>query len=777
MGNCVSSFRAQFRPNQSSGTSPSIIPLTPSKPVKPANDDASTEVPKPTSDEKPPQDGEAIEETVLTVESVDLCISENATSHHTDEFDLVQKEAPKLVIRRGSPFKITIRFNREYNDTKDAVCLVFMVKDAKTPSYSQGTLIVSPVLSESNCILPKDAWRTLLLSKDDKTIIVEVVPTATAIIGVWTLDVDTKLKTENEETAKTSRHTVKDPFYLLFNPWCPEDTVYMSDPEARKEYVLNDSGLIWRGSHNRLRPCIWNFAQFEENVLECCCYLLSNIGKLNVVGRADPIRVVRHLSAVVNSPDDAGVLVGNWTGSYSGGTNPTFWGGSMSILQQYYKTKKPVKFGQCWVFSGICTTVCRALGIPARSVTNFASAHDTHNSLTIDQFYNDEGDPIERLNVDSVWNFHVWNEVWMERPDLEPGGYGGWQAVDATPQEESDGAYRCGPASLAAIKRGEIMKAYDTSFLFAEVNADKVYWRYRGATQPLKLIQKSSDAIGQHISTKAMGQFEREDLTSEYKYSERSKEEREVMLRALRQCRNSFSRYYLNEELEDIEFDFTLLDDIVVGSPFMVKLKANNKSTEKEYNIQVVLRVDTVLYTGRLKNLVKKDKFDIKIGPGVEEEMTMKVSYEDYTKLLADQCAFNIAAMAKVVETGHDYFAQDDFRVRMPDVKIETEGELVQGQEFTVNAYFNNPLPKPLRKSVFILEGPGLGQPLKLPIKGNILAGQEARVVCKMTPKSFGEKSIVAKFQSRDLDDVDGYKQIQVKPKTETEKQADGNSN
>lgn len=33
----------------------------------------------------------------------------------------------------------------------------------------------------------------------------------------------------------------------------------------------------------------------------------------------------------------------------------------------------------------------------------------------------------------------MWNEVWMERPDLEPGGYSGWQAIDATPQEESDG--------------------------------------------------------------------------------------------------------------------------------------------------------------------------------------------------------------------------------------------------------------------------------------------------------------------------------------------------
>lgn len=32
----------------------------------------------------------------------------------------------------------------------------------------------------------------------------------------------------------------------------------------------------------------------------------------------------------------------------------------------------------------------------------------------------------------------MWNDVWMARPDL-PSGYGGWQAIDATPQEASDG--------------------------------------------------------------------------------------------------------------------------------------------------------------------------------------------------------------------------------------------------------------------------------------------------------------------------------------------------
>lgn len=89
----------------------------------------------------------------------------------------------------------------------------------------------------------------------------------------------------------------------------------------------------------------------------------------------------------------------------------------------------------------ISFSVCRALGIPCRSVTNFVSAHDTNSSLTIDKFFSKDGNELEGGpdgdNWDSIWNFHVWNDVWMARNDLPP-GYGGWQAIDSTPQEESD---------------------------------------------------------------------------------------------------------------------------------------------------------------------------------------------------------------------------------------------------------------------------------------------------------------------------------------------------
>ena len=35
---------------------------------------------------------------------------------------------------------------------------------------------------------------------------------------------------------------------------------------------------------------------------------------------------------------------------------------------------------------------------------------------------------------------------------------------------------QCGPASLEAIRRGDISLAYDCPFVFAEVNADVMHW-------------------------------------------------------------------------------------------------------------------------------------------------------------------------------------------------------------------------------------------------------------------------------------------------------------
>lgn len=59
---------------------------------------------------------------------------------------------------------------------------------------------------------------------------------------------------------------------------------------------------------------------------------------------------------MVNANDDNGVLQGSWSGNYQDGTEPAAWAGSIDILEQYLEKKSPVKYGQCWVFSGVVTT-------------------------------------------------------------------------------------------------------------------------------------------------------------------------------------------------------------------------------------------------------------------------------------------------------------------------------------------------------------------------------------------------------------------------------------
>lgn len=39
------------------------------------------------------------------------------------------------------------------------------------------------------------------------------------------------------------------------------DSVFMPEWQSKEEYVLNDQGLIWRGTHNQMKTTHWNFAQ------------------------------------------------------------------------------------------------------------------------------------------------------------------------------------------------------------------------------------------------------------------------------------------------------------------------------------------------------------------------------------------------------------------------------------------------------------------------------------------------------------------------------------
>lgn len=103
---------------------------------------------------------------------------------------------------------------------------------------------------------------------------------------------------------------------------------------------------------------------------------------------------------------------------------------------------------------------------------------------------------------------------------------------------------------------------------------------------------------------------------------------------------------------------------------FSVILIIKNYSPVEDYKVSIILRIETVLYTGKFGEPVKKSESDRFVKPDSEEEVRLDCAWEEYGPRLLDQSAFNISCLATVKDTNYEYFAQDDFRVRKPDIKI-----------------------------------------------------------------------------------------------------------
>ncbi|XP_016396142.1 coagulation factor XIII A chain-like [Sinocyclocheilus rhinocerous] len=389
----------------------------------------------------------------LSVLSVDMRVAENRKDHYTDKF-----KSSSLIVRRNKEFTIIIKLDRAFSAEQDDVQVEFLI--GSSPNENKGTYITVSIGKGKH----NRHWKGRVVEMQGNEVTVGITPDASCIIGRFRTFV--AIVTDFGRR-RTQRNQDTD-FYVLFNPWDPADQVYMDKEEDRQEYVMNDVGIIYNGEYNNITSRSWNFGQFEEGVLDACL-MVMDAGKVPLLFRGNATEVVRQGSALLNAQDDKGVMVGNWSGDYSSGTAPTAWTGSPEILLKYASEGcEPVCFVQCWVFAGVMNTFMRCLGIPARVITNFFSAHDNTGNVKTDIVLDKDGKIDRSRTKDSVWNYHCWNEVYMKRPDL-PENFSGWQVVDCTPQETSDGLYRCGPTSVNAIKEGELSYPFDAKFVFAEV--------------------------------------------------------------------------------------------------------------------------------------------------------------------------------------------------------------------------------------------------------------------------------------------------------------------
>lgn len=93
-----------------------------------------------------------------------------------------------------------------------------------------------------------------------------------------------------------------------------------------------------------------------------------------------------------------------------------------------------------------------------------------------------------------------------------------WHAPTSAPWPL--GVFQCGPASVAAIREGDVNLDFDMPFIFAEVNADRITWIYDARRNSQKKNSSDTNTIGRYISTKAVGSYSRMDVTEKYKFPE-----------------------------------------------------------------------------------------------------------------------------------------------------------------------------------------------------------------------------------------------------------------
>ncbi|KAM6288748.1 protein-glutamine gamma-glutamyltransferase K [Aegotheles albertisi] len=674
----------------------------------------------------------------------------NRIAHHTSEY-----AGPRLVVRRGQNFDLRILLPRPFDPQEDEICLELTL--GPTPQVAKGTHVLLP-LGESSAT----GWTAEEEGAEPEeeegaepelgpALRVRLRAPPLAPIGRYRLSVRTRTGAGEFATPPG------DDFVLLFNPWCPEDTVYMEDTKELNEYVLNESGRIFYGTEEQIAERAWNYGQFDAGVLDACLYILDRRGMPHSA-RGDPVMVSRVVSAMVNSLDDNGVLVGNWTGDYAQGTNPSAWAGSVDILRAYHGAGAPVRYGQCWVFAGVMTTVLRCLGLPTRTVTNYNSAHDTDVSLTTDIYFDENMKPLERLNTDSVWNFHVWNDCWMKRPDL-PDGYDGWQVVDATPQETSSGLFCCGPCSVTAVKNGEVFLKYDTPFVFAEVNSDKVYWQ-RQPSGAFAVVHVEEGAIGRRISTLGAGSGARLDITHQYKHPEGSEEER----RAVSKATSHGSRPRARGATASLgEVTVTVgAGPAVAGAELELRALAKNQGAEPR-TLRLRLALCAVRYTGVADAPFRQEQHRRTLPPGQEDLVTMTVSYAEYGPHVGDQDALKLTVSGTVEETGQVVAKELRVRLHTPELTLTLLAPAVVGQETPIQVVFQNPLPETLSGATLRMEGAGFSCPKPMAL-GAVGAGQTVRLRQALVPLRPGRRRVVAALESPQLGPLHGAITIDVAP-------------
>nr|XP_028591569.1 erythrocyte membrane protein band 4.2-like isoform X2 [Podarcis muralis] len=699
----------------------------------------------------------------LQVSRCDLQPSRNNAAHRT-----AAVSTERLVVRRGQPFALTLHFREPLPGAPRRylrkTCLV--AQTGQRPSQKDGSLVRFPISRQGR----QSGWQAFVDAPESLSWTLTVTSPADAAIGRYSLLL------QHGRGAPRPLGT----FTLLFNPWCQEDSVFLPNEAQRQEYVCNEEGTVYWGLEEAPQQQPWDYGQFQEDIVDLSLALpaigLFWLQDAPCAQRSDPLHVCRLVSSMLNSKTHQAILEGGWTGDYSDGTSPFQWPGSAPILRRWLAARgQPVRYGQCWVFAGVLCTVLRSLGIPTRVVTSFASAQDTAGRLRVDEYFDESAALIPGLSEAAVWPFHAWNECWMARRDLPP-GYDGWQAVDATPQEEGSYSSFCGPAPVRAIKEGRLDLPYDVATFFAATNATCAAW-VRQDNGDFQRAFSSTKFVGNNLSTKAVGSDRCEDLTHHYKHPEGSAAERAVLNKV------SHEQERLQDQIEgdssppqpplappaqEDDTEPLLFAHIQaksswpLGQDAPVSVLVVNRTGE-EKSLALVLGAQPLQYDGKALAQFWKEEYHFTLPSGHEEALSTTLPYAEYGPALRNNSLLlKLTALLRDTASHSNHLAWQEIHFCAPGLNIQVPERTAQFQATQAEIQLHNPLPEPLPGCLVSVSGWGLIHKTRSYRLGDIPAGSSTALRIPFTPTQAGPRRLTVQVESPLLQPLKACRTIQV---------------
>lgn len=589
----------------------------------------------------------------------------NETNHRT-----LRYKGDRLVLRRGQQFEIEVHVGEDFDTSCLGIGFAAMHDFDGTPAT-----IDIPYYGSG---IPSGQWGAFIAAETlqpdgTKKLTMAVEIPADAPVGEYELSASIWPPSAMLEDPVVA---FPKPVVILFNPWSQDDDVFMPDESQRKEYVLATYGLIWVSSF-ATAPLPWRYAQWDSESLGTALFMMTGLSSAD---RSSPVTVARLMSRKTNwegETGEYGILDGEWLGSFTNGTLPWDWAGSDEILYEHINSSfSPVRYGQCWVFAGVLNTLMRTLGIPSRPITNFESGHDATVPPDgyVDFYYDASGSQVNNPSGanDSLWNFHVWCDVWMERPGQV--GHDGWQAIDGTPQEFSDGTYQLGPAALAAVHANS-GGLYDVAFVVSEVDADIRVYRDGGSGAFALLGTPDTTTIGWNITTKTVGANSPQDITALYKVPETPP-----------------------TPLVPPSVSLAVTRNVTIDAPNTIPIEVHlENSANQNRTVELTLQTKSHSYSGVVFGHIKTQTATVILPGNSSYDASFYVNSGDYLQWMTQSRHVSTSVQARIVQDDIYHIAASYCVVGIGSVSVSPASPLVQVRgDTSCSLAFVNPLAQSL---------------------------------------------------------------------------------